>query len=76
MTGSPTHGAGTPPSAQNPMADTLDDIAWKYLFLVTLKPRGSDDLDFHDLSVWQIRRALEAAYLAGYRAAQSEGGAP
>jgi hypothetical protein len=76
MTGSPIRGAGTPLSTQNPMSAALDDIAWKYLFLATLKPRGSDDLDFHDLSVWQIRRALEAAYLAGCRAANGEGGAP
>lgn len=30
-----------------------------------------DDLDFHELSVWQIRRALEQAYEAGRDAGQN-----
>ncbi len=43
----------------------LLEIAQRHLGLETLEPRNSDSLDFHDLSVWQIRRALEAAYRAG-----------
>jgi hypothetical protein len=30
-----------------------------------LATRSSDDLDFHDVNVSGLRRALEAAYLAG-----------
>ena len=31
----------------------------------TLETRNSDGLDFHDVAVWAIRNALEAAYEAG-----------
>src|SRR5215213_9821127 len=37
-------------------------IATGILRLETLDVRNGDSLDFHDLSVWQIRQALEAAY--------------
>ena len=47
----------------------LKAIAKEHLFVDTLETRNSDSLDFHDVSVWGIRRALEAAYRAG-RAAQ------
>ena len=40
-------------------------IAKKYLGLTTLDQRRSNRLDFHDLTVWQIREALEAAFAAG-----------
>ncbi len=44
-------------------------IAQRLLSLKTLEPRHSDDLDFYDHSVWQVREALEAAYDAGFKAA-------
>ncbi|MDT8854830.1 hypothetical protein RNZ50_07320 [Paracoccaceae bacterium Fryx2] len=34
----------------------------------TLETRNSDGLDFHDVAVWAIRAALEAAYTAGFAA--------
>ena len=40
-------------------------IAKKYLGLETLEQRRSNRLDFHDLAVWQIKEALEAAFAAG-----------
>lgn len=40
-------------------------IAQDYLRLETLKSRNSDSLDFHGLSVWAIRQAMELAYIAG-----------
>lgn len=43
----------------------LDEIAVMVLGLETLETRGQDCLDFHELAVWQIQAALEAAYLAG-----------
>ena len=46
-------------------AALLEAIAREYLGIPTLDARGSDALDFHDLSVWQLRAALEAAYEAG-----------
>jgi hypothetical protein len=45
--------------------EKLLEIAKKYFNIETLKTRNSDHLDFHDCSVWGIKRALEAAYLAG-----------
>ena len=43
----------------------LEKIAKSVLEVPTLKSRHSDGLDFHELSVWQIKLALRAAYEAG-----------
>ena len=43
----------------------LEYIALKYLDIVTLETQNSDRLDFHELSVWEIKEALKAAYNAG-----------
>ena len=40
-------------------------IAQKHLGIDTLQTRHADSLDFHDLAVWSVKTALEAAYLAG-----------
>ena len=40
-------------------------IAQKHLRIDTLETRHSDRLDFHDMAVWSIRDALEAAFKAG-----------
>lgn len=45
--------------------DEIANIAKRYLNIETLETRNSDSLDFHDLSVWSLKAALEAAYLAG-----------
>ena len=45
-------------------------IAKEILDLETLETRNMDSLDFHELSVWEIREALEAAYNEGRKAAQ------
>jgi hypothetical protein len=39
------------------------------LFIATLETRSSDSLDFHDVSVWAIKTALQAAFEAGRNAA-------
>ncbi len=49
-----------------PLNPTLETIAQKHLDF-TLCTRNSDSLDFHDIAVWDIKRALEAAYHAGQR---------
>lgn len=46
-------------------AALLERIAREHMDIDTLETRNSDSLDFHSLSVWQIRAALEAAYQAG-----------
>jgi hypothetical protein len=43
----------------------LAAIAREHLGVATLKTRHSDALDFHDISVCGIKRALTAAYQAG-----------
>ena len=48
-------------------------IAREILDLQTLETRRMDSLDFHELAVWEIREALEAAYNAGRQAGKSEG---
>jgi hypothetical protein len=40
-------------------------IAQKHLRIDTLETRHSDRLDFHDVAVWSVRDALEAAFKAG-----------
>ena len=48
-------------------------IAREILDLETLETRRMDSLDFHELAVWEIREALEAAYNAGRQAGKLEG---
>jgi len=43
-------------------------IAKEILGLETLEARNMDSLDFHELSVWEIRDALAAAYNEGRKA--------
>lgn len=43
----------------------LTEIAKEELLVETLETRRSDNLDFYDVSVWGIKRALERAYEAG-----------
>ena len=47
----------------------LARIAKEHLDIETLATRMSDSLDFHDVSVWDVKAALEAAYQAGREAA-------
>ena len=46
----------------------LMEIAAKHFHIETLETRNSDGLDFHDVAVWSIRAALEAAFAAGQAA--------
>ena len=43
----------------------LQTIAAEHLFIETLETRNSDRLDFHDVSVWAVKAALQAAFEAG-----------
>ncbi len=49
----------------------LEQIAKEHLFIETLETQHRDRLDFHDVSVWAIKSALEAAYAAGIAATQN-----
>ena len=54
----------------------LEIIARDHLFIQTLETQMSDRLDFHEVSVWAIQSALEAAYEAGRAEAMSDSAAP
>ena len=43
----------------------LADIVKRELRVATLDERKSDSLDFHEVDVWSLRRALRSAYRAG-----------
>ena len=60
----------TPASKQADADARLTEIARTTLGLETLETRRSDGLDFHDLAVWQIKQALQAAYEAGRASAK------
>ena len=49
----------------------LARIAQEHLFIETLETRNHDRLDFHDVGVWCVKRALMAAYQAGLAAGQN-----
>ena len=43
----------------------LTSIARRVLQIPTLESRKSDGLDFHDVAVWELLKALRLAYRAG-----------
>ena len=47
------------------MEKTISKIAKEVLGLPTLKTRNSDRLDFPEICIWQLKKALEEAYVAG-----------
>lgn len=47
------------------MEEELRKIAREHLFIQTLEVRGRDSLDFHDVGVMGVKKALEAAYKLG-----------
>jgi hypothetical protein len=49
--------------------DQIKTIARKHLGIKTLEERKSDSLDFHEVGVWGVQAALDAAYEAGRAAA-------
>jgi hypothetical protein len=50
------------------MKEILEAIAQEHLNIRTLATRGSEHLDFHEVSVWNLKDALQKAYFAGKRA--------
>ena len=51
--------------AREQLDQILERIAQAELRIETLRERKSDSLDFHEISVWGLKRALKAAYDAG-----------
>ncbi len=48
--------------------ELLEKIAQEILRVETLETRSADDLDFHETSVWSLKKALELAFEAGAKA--------
>ena len=59
--------------ANSAVSAALERIAREHLGIETLATRKSDGLDFHEVSVWQLKAALEAAFALGHRAARHAG---
>ncbi len=55
------------------MNAAVQKIAREILDLETLETRKMDRLDFHDIGVVSLRKALEAAYLAGRESVNTKG---
>lgn len=55
--------------------EMLAAIAREVLGLETFETRNAGHLDFHELAVWQVRKALRLAYSAGYEDAVGDAGA-
>ena len=51
------------------VCQALEAIARQHLHIETLETRKSGGLDFHEVAVWNVAAALEAAYQAGKAAA-------
>jgi hypothetical protein len=61
---------GLPALGTDTREEALAGIAQRVLSIPTLHARHSDDLDFHEVSVWALRVALDAAYEAGRSSAK------
>ena len=51
----------------------LASIAREHLDIPTLETRRSDNLDFHNVAVWQVKSALKAAFDAGIHYGRKNG---
>ena len=49
----------------------LNQIAAEHLHIDTLATRNRDRLDFHEVSVWGLKEALQAAFTAGQQSKQT-----
>ena len=46
--------------------EIFQDIAKRHFGITVLETQGLDRLDFHNVSVWSLRKALQEAYDVGY----------
>ena len=60
--------AGQNPKEGKRMDKKLMAIALEQMGIETLETQNSDSADFHEVSVWSLKAALEAAYKAGQQA--------
>ena len=57
----------------DPIDQLLTHIAQQHLRIETLETRKLCCLDFHDVAVWCLREALEAAFNAGVEEGRKQG---
>jgi hypothetical protein len=57
-------------SMTNKIRTVLNDIARTEMGIETLETQRSDRLDFHEVAVWTVLNALEAAYMQGLKDAK------
>lgn len=50
----------------------VEKVAQNMLGIPTLRERGRDSLDFHEVSVWDLERALELAFIRGQQQATND----
>ena len=62
------------PQVNQALETLLQQIALDHLFIETLQTRHRDSLDFHDVGVWCVRDALQAAYEAGIAEGRRQAG--
>lgn len=55
---------------KNALNKLFEQIALVHLHIETLETQHRDRYDFHDVAVWSIKSALQAAYDAGAAAAK------
>lgn len=53
------------PATEAEIDQILEIVAKKHLRIPTLEPRNMDSLDFHNVSVWELKAALRHAYGCG-----------
>lgn len=66
-------GLDAPGAVMSAVDTLLEVIAQEELGITTLETRNSDSLDFHDIAVWKLRKALLRAYQAGCSQVRDEG---
>ena len=54
------------------MKNKIEEIAKEVLGIDTLEEQKSDELDFHEVSVWCLKEALEKAYAAGAQSTRNQ----
>ncbi|MDO3518728.1 DUF6900 domain-containing protein [Ralstonia pseudosolanacearum] len=64
--------ANKPTAASRRLLKQLTQIAERHLRIETLETRNWDRLDFHEVGVWCLRDALEAAFQAGVEQGRKE----
>ena len=65
------HGVTDQEGATKATEQVIQKIAADHLSIETLETRNSDSLDFHEVSVWNIKNALQAAFDAGRKTRRS-----